>query len=169
MNRLIWDFNDADGIMVPPGTYRVKLTAGTWSATQPLVLTLDPRLAADGITAADLREQFDHNRRMRDLVTEVGRVATRVRQARTRLRTSAPSDSLTKVEALAVALFGPDEGVRYGRPGLQTQISYLAGITTRADQRVGSDAVDRYRELRKQLTALEQRVNATLGVERGSP
>ena len=166
MNRLIWDFNDADGIMVPPGTYRVKLAAGTWSATQPLVLTIDPRLAADGITAADLREQFDHNRRMRDLVTEVGRVATRVRQARTRLQTSAPSDSLTKVETLAVTLFGPDEGVRYGRPGLQTQITYLAGMTTRADQRVGRDAVDRYRELRKQLTALEQRVNTTLGADR---
>ena len=166
MNRLIWDFNDADGIMVPPASYRVKLTEGSWSATEPLTLRVDPRLTADGVTVSDLRAQYDHNRRMRDLVTEVDRVASRVRAARTRLRAKPPGDSLAAVDRLAATLFGPDEGVRYGRPGLQTQITYLAGMTTRVDQRVGQDAIDRYAVLRKELTALEGRVNAALGTER---
>ena len=165
MNRVIWDFNDGEGIMVPPGRYSVKLSTGSWSATEPLTLTMDPRLTADGITAADLDAQYDHNERMRAMVAEAGRVAARVRDARTKLRSSG-GDALTKVDALAVTLFGPDEGVRYGRPGLQTQISYLAGMTTRVDQRVGADAISRYQELRKELTALESRVNAALGPER---
>ena len=65
-----------------------------------------------------------------------------------------------------MTLFGPDGGVRYGRPGLQTQITYLAGMTTRVDQRVGADAISRYQELRKELTAFESKVNAVLGPER---
>jgi photosystem II stability/assembly factor-like uncharacterized protein len=167
MNRLIWDYNDAGGLMVPPGSYRVKMTVGSWSDTQPIVLRIDPRLAVDGVTTADLREQYDHNKATRALVAEVGRVASRVRAARTRLRAAAnPSDSLAKVEALATELFGAGEGVRYGAPGLQTQITYLAGMTTRADQRIGRDAVSRYQTLRKDLTALEARVTKVLGPDR---
>jgi hypothetical protein len=163
MNRLTWDFNNAGGLMLPPGKYRVKMSAGGWSDTQPLVLTIDPRLTADNITAADLREQYEHNVRMRDMVAEVGKVANRVRQARMRLRSGGNSDSLSKVEALATTLFGADEGVRYGRPGLQTQITYLAGMTARVDQRIGHDAVERYQTLRKELNALEARVTHALG------
>ena len=166
MNRVIWDFNDANGLMVPPGAYRVKLSVGSSNDTQPLTLRMDPRLAENGITVAELREQYDHNVVMRAMVTEVGRVANRVRQARTRLRTSGQSDSLAKVEALAVTLFGADEGVRYGRPGLQTQITYLAGMTSRVDQRIGRDAIARHTVLRKELDALETRVNQLLGPEK---
>ena len=165
MNRLFWDFNNAGGAMVPPGAYRVKMTMGGWSDTQPITLTLDPRLAANGVTAADLREQFEHNNRMRDLVAEVGQIANRVRQARTRLRSGGNADSLAKVEALAATLFGPDEGIRYGRPGLQTQITYLAGMTGRVDQRIGRDAIERYQVLKKELAVVEGRASALLGVQ----
>ena len=151
---------------MPPGTYKVKMTAGSWTATQPLTLKIDPRLTADNVTVADLREQYEHNERMREMVTEVGRVASRVRQARTRLQSGGNAESLAAVKELATTLFGPDEGVRYGRPGLQTQITYLAGMTTRVDQRIGRDAVERYQVLRKELDALEARVNKTLGAEK---
>lgn len=163
MQRVTWDFNDANGLMVPPGSYRVKMSMGDWSDTKPLTLVIDPRLTADHITTADLREQYEHNVRMREMVAEVGRVANRVRQARTRLQAGGASDSLAKVQALAATLFGPDEGVRYGRPGLQTQITYLAGMTTRADQRIGRDAIARYQTLRKELDAFEAQVNRVLG------
>ena len=79
-----------------------------------------------------------------------------MRQARTNARTP-------QVDALAATLFGPDEGVRYGRPGLQTQITYLAGMTGRVDQKVGRDAIERYQTLRKELDAVEAKVNQTLG------
>jgi hypothetical protein len=165
VNRVTWDFNNAGGFMVPPGTYKVRFSAAGYTATEPITLKLDPRLAADGITAAELKEQYDHNVKMRDMVGEIGRVANRVRQARARLRSANSPDSLAKVEELATTLFGPDEGIRYGRPGLQTQITYLAGMTGRSDQRIGFDAIERYQILRKDLTALETRVTKVLGPE----
>ena len=160
MNRLIWDFNNGDGIMVPPGGYKVKLTVGSWSDTQPITLTIDPRLVVDHVTTTDLREQYDHNMRMHAMVTEVNRLAARVREARSQLHSGDPNAAA--VNALATTLFGPDEGVRYGRPGLQTQITYLAGMTTRVDQRVGQDAIDRYKTLRKQLDTVEARAKTVL-------
>jgi len=169
MNRLVWDFNNGGGAMVPPGTYRVKMTAGSYTDTQPITLKMDPRLAIGGVTVADLKEQYDHNNKMHDMVAEMNRVANRVRQARTRLRAAGPSDSLTKVEAIGVTIFGKGEGIRYGQPGLQTQITYLAGMTSRADERIGRDAIDRYLVLRKDLDAVEARVTAVLGGEKVVP
>jgi hypothetical protein len=103
---------------------------------------------------------------MRDMVAEVGRVANRVRGARTRLRGASSSDPLSKVDAIAATLFGAGEGIRYGAPGLQANITYLAGMTTRADQRIGRDAIERYQTLRKELDAVEARVNAVLGPDK---
>jgi hypothetical protein len=39
-------------------------------------------------------------------------------------------------------------------------------MTTRVDQRIGHDAIERYQTLRKELDALEARVNKTLGSEK---
>ena len=58
----------------------------------------------------------------------------------------------TQVAAVAAKLF--TEPVRYGKPGLQAHITYLAGMTTGADQKIGRDAVERYATLRKDLAAL---------------
>jgi hypothetical protein len=161
MNRLTWDFNNDAGFMVPPGAYQVKMTAGSSTVTEPLTLTMDPRLAADHITAADLREQYEHNNRMRDMVTEVTRLASRVRAERTKVQGAADAHA-QEVRAIATTLFGAGEGIRYGQPGLQTNITYLAGMTTRVDQKVGQDAIDRYKELRKQLDAVEARAKKVL-------
>ena len=134
VNRLVWDFNNDGGLMLPPGSYRVKMSAASWSDTEPLTLAPDPRLVADRVTTADLREQYEHNVRMRDMVAEVGRVANRVRQAR--LAAQQRRRGLAGVDSLAAALFpGADEGVRYGR-GAADADPYLAGMTSRVDQRV---------------------------------
>jgi photosystem II stability/assembly factor-like uncharacterized protein len=165
MNRVTWDYNDGGGQMVPPGAYRVKMSVGSWTDTQPLTLHMDPRLASDGVTATDLKEQYDHNVRAREMVAETNRYANRVRQARTRLRNGGSADSLARVNALAATIFGKGEGIRYGQPGLQTQISYLAGMTGRSDQKIGRDAIERYSVLRKDLDAFEKEVNRVLGPE----
>ena len=163
MNRLTWDFNNTAGIMLPPGVYRVRMTSGAFTDTKALTLTIDPRVEANGITVADLREQYEHITRTRDLVNEMNRVANRIRQERTRLRSGGSADTLAKVNALATTTFGVGEGIRYGQPGLQAHISYLSGLAARADQKVGRDAVERFQLLRKELDVLEARVNALLG------
>ena len=47
------------------------MTIGDWSQTQNFELLIDPRVAADGVTVADLREQFDLNTRISDCISEL--------------------------------------------------------------------------------------------------
>ena len=71
---------------VPPGDYKVRLSANGKGDTQALMLTMDPRLVANHVTAADLAAQYAHNIKMREMVTETNRVAGRIRTARTTAR-----------------------------------------------------------------------------------
>ena len=43
------------------------------------------------------------------------------------------------------------EPVRYGKPGLQAHITYLASMTANVDQKIGRDAIERYAVLKKEL------------------
>jgi hypothetical protein len=45
-------------------------------------------------------------------------------------------------------------------------VTYLASMTGRADQRIGRDAIDRLATLRRELDAVEARVNQVLGPEK---
>jgi photosystem II stability/assembly factor-like uncharacterized protein len=64
MNRFVWDVRYQAGISAPPGAYQARLKVGSIVQTQPFNVLIDPNVAADGVTAADLREQFEHNMRM---------------------------------------------------------------------------------------------------------
>jgi hypothetical protein len=169
LNRLVWDVRNAAGVTVPPGRYRALLTVGKkdgnirGSQEQPFNVLIDPRVAEDGVTVADLQEQFEHNMRMRILITSVNELAARVRDAQTKLR-NAPTndgDTLNRVNAIAAKLL--TEPVRYGKPGLQAHITYLAGMTANIDQKIGRDAIERYEVLRKELEAVRADVNRVLG------
>ncbi|HTR77926.1 MAG TPA: hypothetical protein VMH39_07435, partial [Gemmatimonadaceae bacterium] len=173
MNRFYWDFmNQVNGMLLPPALYHVKLTVGTYTGTQTLRLLVDPRSAADGVTAADVREQYAFNVKMTDFVAEAQGVNTRVTQARNRLwgKTGAAGDTLAKVNAVFDKLSdqrtADDVVVRYGRPGFMTQVRYLAGMTRGPDERIGRDAITRYGQLRKQLDAIEAEANKALGSEK---
>jgi hypothetical protein len=66
-----------------------------------------------------------------------------------------------RVDAIAAKLL--TEPVRYSKPGLQAHITYLASMTTGADQKVGRDALARYEVLRKELEAIRAEVEKVLG------
>jgi hypothetical protein len=150
------------GVTLPPGQYQVRLKTGNVTVTQPFNVAIDPRVAADGVSVADLQEQFEHNMRMRELVTSVNQLATRVREAQNKLRTSGGDPAIvTRVTALAAKLL--TEPVRYGKPGLQAHITYLAGMTANVDQKIGRDAIERYEVLKKELDALRQEADQVLG------
>ena len=126
-------------------------------------MRIDPNVSADGTTVADLKEQFEHNMRTRDLVTSVTQVVARVREAQTKLKgaTGADAERAKQLDAIAAKLLA--EPVRYGKPGLQDHIRYLAGMTTRVDQKVGRDALERYQVLKKELDAIRVEVDKLLG------
>ncbi len=165
LNRFVWDVQYAGGLGAPPARYQARLIAGSTTLTQPFTLRIDPRLADEGLTAADLQAQFAHNTRMRALTAEVNAAVARTRAAETRLRgaTGAAADTLSKVQAIAAKLL--TQPVRYGKPGLQAHITYLAGMTSRGDQKVGHDALDRYATLRKELDAIKLEIVRVLGPE----
>jgi hypothetical protein len=135
----------------------VKLTVGSWTSTQPLTLIEDPRISKDGVTEAALREQFEHNLRVRDLVSDVNRTVAKLRAA----QRDATGDKRAKLNELAAHLITPP--IRYSQPELQTHITYLYSLTTATDQKIGRDAVERYETLRKQMDQRMAELNKILG------
>src|SRR5881409_2796343 len=69
------------GPLLAPGTYKAKLTADGVTKTETIVVKIDPRIAKDGITVADLAEQTRFALKVRDSLAEARQVAQRVRQA----------------------------------------------------------------------------------------
>jgi hypothetical protein len=114
------------------------------------------------VAAADLREQFEHNMRVRDLVSDVNRTVASVRANQAAMRTSGTSaDALAKLNELAAHLITPS--IRYSKPELQTHITYLYSLTTATDQKIGRDAIDRYVVLRKELDQRMAELGKILG------
>jgi photosystem II stability/assembly factor-like uncharacterized protein len=163
LNRFVWDVRHQAGVTVPPGQYQARLKVGTITLTESFNLLIDPRVAEDGVTLADLQEQFEHNLRMCELVNSVNQLATRVREAQTKMRSAPPADAeaANRVNAIAARLL--TEPVRYGKPGLQAHINYLAGMTANVDQKIGRDAIERYEVLRRDLEAIRAEVDRVLG------
>jgi len=162
MNRFVWDLRHQAGPTLPPGKYQVRLKTGAVTLTETLTVMIDPRVAEDGVTLADLQEQFDHNMRMRELVNAVNQLVTRVRDAQAKLKSNGgDAEKLNTLTAIAGKLL--TEPVRYGKPGLQAHISYLASMTANVDQKIGRDAVERYAVLKKELDDLRGEVDRVLG------
>jgi photosystem II stability/assembly factor-like uncharacterized protein len=175
MHRFTWDLRypgpwmsnarpeAPNGPVAAPGKYALRLTVGTWTSTQPLTVIEDPRVTKAGVTTADLREQFDHNLRVRDMTSEVNKAVARVRAAQASLRDAAggSGDKLTQLNELASHLITPP--IRYSKPELQTHITYLYSLTNATDQKIGRDAVERYQELRKELDEIIAALNQVLG------
>ena len=177
LDRFTWDLTypgprdgagraSGNGPTAVPGHYQVRLTANGVTQTQPLTVREDPRVAKDGVTLADLRDQFDHNIRVRDLVSDVNRAVARARDAHTRLKdaSGAAADTLEKIRTLEGKLITPP--IRYSTPALQAHITYLYGMTNQADQRVGRDAKERYVVLRRELDGVVAQLNQLLGPDR---
>ena len=174
MHRFTWDLRYAgplsgagaeggNGPVAVPGSYSVRLKAGDVTETLPLIIVEDPRILRDGVTLEDLRAQFAHNIRVRDLVTDANKTVARLRAAQQKLRgaTGAEAARLAKLNELASHLVTP--GVRYSKPELLTHITYLYSMTNSADQKPGRDAVERLQVLRKELDERKKELDRILG------
>lgn len=155
-NRLVWDARTALGQPAVPGAYQARVRAGDWTATQPFNLLIDPRLAAEGLTVTDLKEQADHNQRVRELGAAAAQLLTRVRPA---LNHTDPAKA-ARAREIYEKLVNTPEGVRYNKPGLQAHISYLGSMTSAVDQKIGLDAIERYQALKKEYDALKAQADS---------
>jgi hypothetical protein len=139
------------GALVPPGRYAARLTVGTFSATQPFEVRIDPRVEADGVTQADLVEQYEFNKQVSALQAEARDFLQQVQQA----REGARGQRAEQLDQVLASLTQRREA--YPQPMLVEQINYLASMTATADQKIGKDATARLGELRTWLDRDKQR------------
>jgi hypothetical protein len=171
LNRLAWDMraagawdedprrNGRNGPHVPPGRYQVRLRVGNAVEMRPLAIVADPRLAADGITAAHLQEQYAFNRKLVDAISRARRLASALRQAQgssapqtpASKRTPADATRLRDLERRLVTASGA-----YPQPMLIDQLQNILRMTSRADQRIGRDAAARFDDLSAELAEIER-------------
>jgi photosystem II stability/assembly factor-like uncharacterized protein len=180
LNRVVWDVRNKDGVTVPPGQYQARLKVGDKTLTENFNVLIDPRVAADGVTLADLQAQYEHNMRMRALVSDVNKLVTRVRDAQSSANkaagNSAPGspaagntvagngETTARLKTIAAKLL--TEPVRYGKPGLQAHITYLASMTANIDQKIGRDAIERYAVVKREFDTIRAEVDQLLGPAR---
>ena len=134
-----------NGPMAVPGQYSVRLTAGEWTQTVPLNVEEDPRIMASGVTIPDLQAQFEHNMRVRELVSQVNQLAANLRDA----AKNSPAEGSDSLKKLSASVLTPP--IRYSKPELQTHITYLYSMTNNSDQKIGADAIQRFEILKKEF------------------
>ena len=175
MHRYIWDLRHngsrggGGGPRATPGEYTVHLSSGGWQASHSLVIEMDPRVAADGVTQADLEQQLAFSLNLRGIMENAGQVAARIDTLQALVeRPAGASELRAALQQLEDALV-TKQGDSYPAPMLIDQLSYLYGFTNQGLQRVGRDAVERVGELHAQLDehsatlrSLEARVEAFL-------
>ncbi len=132
--------------MVAPGSYRARLTLGTWSQTVSFEAKLDPRVVAEGyVSSEDIAAQVELSLKARDALSSARLAGARLDDA----LESATGARRTALEEIQKELVTAPR--RYSQPMLIDQLSYLYSNLDRADQRPGVDAVERYQSLRRQL------------------
>jgi hypothetical protein len=167
VHRVVWDLRypgpwapnpgqaGRGGPMVPPGTYRARLTVGDWSSTVSFEALTDPRVVAEGITDDLLTEQAAFALDVRDTLSVARHVATVLQRTEREVEaaeTASAQELAEQLEAIHEQLLTAP--VRYSRPMLLDQLQYLYGNLDRADQAPGDDAIARHGELAAELDGL---------------
>jgi hypothetical protein len=177
---IMWAAQPQRGPAAPTGNYSVRITANGETRSRDFTIALDPRLMAEGITEADLLEQFKLSLRVRDKVTEANQAVIDIRSLRQQI-----TDRLQKVSArrkneiqkLADAVLVPltaveEEAYQVRNRSNQDPLNYpiklnnkiaaLAGVIESADNKPTNQSVEVFNELSAQLDEQLQKLNDTL-------
>ena len=164
MNRFVWDLRYAGGPpssgsdmegsfsgggpLVAPGVYKARLTAGGVTKTESFTVKIDPRVAKDGITVADLAEQTKFALKVRDALADARQLSQRVRQA---------IDNKRGDQAALQTVWGrlmTKPGV-YEDQMFIDQLSNVGRVVGQADQKVGASAYERFTQLMKEWASIK--------------
>ena len=153
MNRFVWDLRypggtagggdgeggggfGGNGPLVAPGAFKGRLTAGGVTRTESFTVKIDPRIAKDGVTVADLAGQTKFALKVRDALAEARQLAQRVRQAMDARR--GDQARLQSIWERFTTKSGPYEDQMF-----IDQLSNVGREIGQADQKVGASAFAR--------------------------
>ncbi|MBI3491265.1 MAG: hypothetical protein HY047_05720 [Acidobacteria bacterium] len=171
MNRFVWDLRypggsaaggdgegggfSGAGPLAAPGTYRAKLTAGGVTKTESFTVKIDPRIAKDGTTVADLVAQTNFALKVRDQLADARQLQARVRQAMDARR--GDQAKLQSVWDRLTTKTGPYEDQMF-----IDQVSNVNREINEADQKLGPSTIERFTELTKEFAAIKADADAAL-------
>lgn len=160
LHRITWDLRHeatagagAPGPLAVPGKYVARFTAGDTVETKAFEVRLDPRVAADGVTQADLEEQFGLLVRIGESTARARAVTARAGEALERLSAAGDASAAGAVRAILAQLV--TAGGPYPQPMLIDQLSGLQRMADGADMKVGRSAFEFLEELNGRLATLE--------------
>ena len=150
-----------NGPLMPPGTYTVRLRVGENTLSQSVQVVQDPRVLAEGITAALSQKQYGIQRQITQLLSDARRLQNDLEQEVKSLEAKKDDSSVTarleKIKPVLKALKN-EEGA-YPQQMLVAQISYIYNMVNGADQILGQDVLERLEELTAQFSALKAGLN----------
>jgi len=159
MHRFTWDLRaGGGGPLVVPGRYQVRLRAGTWTATRPLEVKLDPRVTEAGVTTEDLQAQYDLQVKVSAAQADARALADEVRKALEAARGAGSSDpaKAAKLQGLLDQLVTAN--LVYPPGMLIDQFSSLSRMIGGADMKPGKEAYDRFADLMKWMADIKAEV-----------
>lgn len=180
---IMWAAQPQRGPAAPTGRYTIRITANGETKTRDFTVAIDPRLKDDGITEADLLEQFKLSMRVRDKVSEANQAVIDIRNIREQVNQRLQKVSARKkieIQKLADGLMQPLTAVEEeayqvkNRSGqdplnypikLNNKIAALVGVIESADARPTDQSVEVFNELSAQLDAQIEKMKQTLKTE----
>jgi len=180
---IMWAAQPQRGPAAPTGRYTVRITANGDTKSRDFTVALDPRLAAAGITEADLLEQFRLSLRVRDKVSQANQAVIDIRNLRDQINQrlqKVPPRKKVEIQKLADGLMVPLTAVEEeayqvkNRSGqdplnypirLNNKIAALVGIIESADSKPTDQSVEVFNELSAQLDAQLAKMKQTLATE----
>ncbi|MDP1570120.1 MAG: hypothetical protein Q8L86_08960 [Vicinamibacterales bacterium] len=199
MNRFTWDLRQNGAVVFegmimwaaqpqrgpasPPGQYTVRVSANGEQQTRTFRIGLDRRLQAQGITEADLLEQFSLSTRVRDRVSEANTAVIQIRTLRDQVNErleKVPEQRRSEIQKILDGLVLPLTQVEEeiyqvrNRSGqdplnypikLNNKIAALAGVVESADSKPTDQSYEVFNELSGLLDAELRKMRETLDTE----
>lgn len=166
LNRFAWDLRQKgawtkdvkkrhkNGPIVSPGMYTAKLTVGEKTLEQAFEIVMDPRIIKEGISKVDINTQLDMQLQVMTLLSKARKLQTELEKESKILKEKEGSESRLEQINTVLGKLKNKEGA-YPQQMLVAQISYLYYMISGADQILGQDATERYQELVKMFSDVE--------------
>ncbi|HJY28249.1 MAG TPA: hypothetical protein VJ306_09500, partial [Pyrinomonadaceae bacterium] len=158
-------------ILMPPGTYTVKLIAGGETLSQPLVIRKDPNsggteadIAAQTAMMLDLQKDLESGAQMVNQIESIRSQVEKLDSAAVKTAAEAFNKKLIEIEEnlIQLRLTGQGQDTVRWPPKLLTKINYLAGGLASGDFGPTRQQREVQVLLKQQLAAVRQRLDAVL-------